>query len=134
MRYEEPQKRARLDLEVDLSAASSDVVAAALVDAAHHGDAEWAQQRLLVATSDQRLDVARTALLGFGILARRGALRSDRRVGRPYSLVSITPRSVLLLRTLWRILSFVACVGPERPPTGRRQMASGSSKICEAGS
>ena len=80
MRYREPERRSRRDLEADLGASSSDVVAAALMDCASFEPAEWAVDRILDASRDTRIDVVRAALAAIGVLARRLALPTDRRI------------------------------------------------------
>jgi len=78
--YREPQRRPRGELEADLAAVSSDLVATALIDAAFFEDVEWAFEHLLRASGDHRPEIVRVALLGFGALVRRGELPTDRRV------------------------------------------------------
>lgn len=80
MMYREPSKRPRSELEVDLSASSGDVVAAALLDCANFESTDWAVERLLSASQDQRVEVARAAVTGFGAIARRLELPTDRRI------------------------------------------------------
>jgi len=78
--YREPDHRGRSELEADLGAVSDEVVAVALIDAAHHASPDWAIEKLLVATGDDRPVVAKAAVVGIGALARREVLTADRRV------------------------------------------------------
>ena len=80
MIYRESEDRPRAELEVDLSAASGEVVAAALLDCASFESADWAVARILGATRDPRKEVVRTALTALGVLARRRELPTDRRI------------------------------------------------------
>lgn len=82
MRYEEPKPRPRHELEAELAAATGDVVAAALIDASQYESADWVVERLLLASGDDRREVVIAALTGFAALARRGELRTDRRIWR----------------------------------------------------
>lgn len=80
MIYREPQRRDRAALEADLGATSPDIVAAALVDAAHYSDASWVIGYLLDAVEDSRDGVTKAGLAALAALARRGVMPSDRRV------------------------------------------------------
>jgi len=80
--YREPESRSRAEVEVDLCAASVDVVAVALIDAAHFEDVGWAVDRMIEACADERIDVVRAALVGIAAIARRELLPTDRRVWR----------------------------------------------------
>ena len=80
--YKEPEPAARSQLEIDLSAASADVVADALISAAYFEEPSWALKQLLSASSDQRPEVVISALMGFSTIARRGLLPTDRQVWR----------------------------------------------------
>lgn len=75
--YSEPESRSRSEIEVDLAATDSAIVAQALVDAAHFIDGDWAEDRALESMRDDRPAVRRTAVVALAVLARRGVLRRD---------------------------------------------------------
>ena len=80
--YREPEPATRSQLEIDLSAASADVVADALTSSAYFEEPSWALEQLLSASNDQRSEVIMAALMGFSAIARRGLLPTDRRIWR----------------------------------------------------
>ena len=80
--YREPEPATRSQLEIDLSAASADVVADALISSAYFEEPSWALEQLLSASNDQRSEVIMAALMGFSAIARRGLLPTDRRIWR----------------------------------------------------
>lgn len=80
--YKEPEPVTRSQLEIDLSAASSDVVADALISSAYFEDPSWALEQLLSASNDQRPEVVIAAIMGFSAIARRGLLPTDRQIWR----------------------------------------------------
>ena len=80
--YREPEPVTRSQLEIDLSAASADVVADALISSAYFEEPSWALEQLLNASNDQRPDVIIAALMGFYAMARRGLLPTDRQIWR----------------------------------------------------
>ena len=80
--YKEPEPATRSQLEIDLSAASADVVADALISSAYFEEPSWALEQLLSASNDQRPEVIMAALMGFSAIARRGLLPTDRRIWR----------------------------------------------------
>lgn len=82
MMYREPADRARAELEVDLAAASPEIVAAAVIDGAHFQAPEWVLGEMLAAIDDERAEVVRAGLAGLATLARRGKMPADRRVWR----------------------------------------------------
>ena len=66
MRFDQPQRRSRSDLESSMESASAEEVQRALIDAAHWEEPAWVHERLLVASmaSDPRIGAA--ALTGLG--------------------------------------------------------------------
>jgi len=80
MKYVEPQDRAEDELLRDLNDSSVGIVTRALMDCAHFRDGAWTVEHILPFLRDPRADVARTAVLAFGILAVRRSLPTDRRI------------------------------------------------------